>query len=248
MADRRRATLAAMLTLLATTADQRPGVRPDGVLGRVGAGAGRGQHRRPLRRRVHRHPDEPRRQPARSGVECLAVHACPSGSAARTARCTSRAAPRRCASGKKSIRSRVRSSRITPSGCGRSTIPTSWTAARIPSQMTPHTWGGFSTAVFEGEMLKITTTHLKEDYYRRNGVPSSDRGDAHAVLDPSRRLPDLGHDCLRPAVSHRADDSQQRIPLLAEPADSAVSVHRGRRSRRASRASCRTICRERIRS
>jgi hypothetical protein len=29
--------------------------------------------------------------------------------------------------------------------------------------------------VFEGEMLKITTTHLKEDYYRRNGVPSSDR-------------------------------------------------------------------------
>jgi hypothetical protein len=24
-------------------------------------------------------------------------------------------------------------------------------------------------------MLKILTTHLKEDYYRRNGVPSSDR-------------------------------------------------------------------------
>jgi hypothetical protein len=43
------------------------------------------------------------------------------------------------------------------------------------SDLTPHTWGGFSTAVFEGEMLKITTTHLKEDYYRRNGVPSSDR-------------------------------------------------------------------------
>jgi hypothetical protein len=44
-----------------------------------------------------------------------------------------------------------------------------------PSEMAPHTWGGFSTAVFEGELLKITTTHLKEDYYRRNGVPSSDR-------------------------------------------------------------------------
>ena len=44
-----------------------------------------------------------------------------------------------------------------------------------PGEMSPHTWGGFSTAVFEGEMLKITTTHLKEDYYRRNGVPSSDR-------------------------------------------------------------------------
>ena len=43
------------------------------------------------------------------------------------------------------------------------------------SELAPHTWGGFSTAVFEGEMLKITTTHLKEDYYRRNGVPSSDK-------------------------------------------------------------------------
>ena len=44
-----------------------------------------------------------------------------------------------------------------------------------PSDLAVHTWGGFSTAAFEGEMLKITTTHLKEDYYRRNGVPSSDR-------------------------------------------------------------------------
>jgi len=44
-----------------------------------------------------------------------------------------------------------------------------------PSDFAVHTWGGFSTAEFVGEMLKITTTHLKEDYYRRNGVPSSDR-------------------------------------------------------------------------
>jgi len=43
-----------------------------------------------------------------------------------------------------------------------------------PSNYAAHTWGGFSTAEFVGDMLKITTTHLKEDYYRRNGVPSSD--------------------------------------------------------------------------
>jgi hypothetical protein len=43
-----------------------------------------------------------------------------------------------------------------------------------PSNNAPHTWGGFSTAEWVGDMLKITTTHLKEDYYRRNGVPSSD--------------------------------------------------------------------------
>jgi hypothetical protein len=44
-----------------------------------------------------------------------------------------------------------------------------------PSDLAIHTWGGFSTAEFQGEMLKINTTHLKEDYYRRNGAPSSDR-------------------------------------------------------------------------
>jgi hypothetical protein len=44
-----------------------------------------------------------------------------------------------------------------------------------PSEYAAHTWGGFSTAEYQGEMLKIRTTHLKEDYYRRNGVPSSDK-------------------------------------------------------------------------
>jgi hypothetical protein len=44
-----------------------------------------------------------------------------------------------------------------------------------PSRYAPHTWGGFSKAEFVGDMLKITTTRLKEDYYRRNGVPSSDQ-------------------------------------------------------------------------
>jgi len=43
-----------------------------------------------------------------------------------------------------------------------------------PSEFAVHTWGGFSTAEWVGDALKITTTHLKEDYYRRNGVPSSD--------------------------------------------------------------------------
>jgi hypothetical protein len=44
-----------------------------------------------------------------------------------------------------------------------------------PSEYAAHTWGGFSTAEYQGEILKINTTHLKEDYYRRNGVPSSDK-------------------------------------------------------------------------
>jgi glyoxylase-like metal-dependent hydrolase (beta-lactamase superfamily II) len=34
---------------------------------------------------------------------------------------------------------------------------------------------GFSTGVFNGDTLTVTTTHLKSGYFRRSGVPSSDR-------------------------------------------------------------------------
>jgi hypothetical protein len=44
-----------------------------------------------------------------------------------------------------------------------------------PPDFAPYSWMGFSTAVWEGTTLKITTTHIKEDYYRRNGIFSSDR-------------------------------------------------------------------------
>lgn len=43
-----------------------------------------------------------------------------------------------------------------------------------PPEHAAHTWSGFSTGEFEGDRLRIRTTHLKEDYYRRNGVPQSD--------------------------------------------------------------------------
>src|SRR6476660_4813530 len=44
-----------------------------------------------------------------------------------------------------------------------------------PSEDAPHTWAGFSTGKWEGDMLTVTTTHLKEYILRRNGVPQSDR-------------------------------------------------------------------------
>jgi hypothetical protein len=44
-----------------------------------------------------------------------------------------------------------------------------------PPEYADHTWQGFSTAVWEGNMLTITTTHLKTNYIRRNGVPRSDK-------------------------------------------------------------------------
>jgi hypothetical protein len=42
-----------------------------------------------------------------------------------------------------------------------------------PPAEAAHTWQGFSTGVWEGNMLTITTTHLKASYLRRNGMPAS---------------------------------------------------------------------------
>lgn len=44
-----------------------------------------------------------------------------------------------------------------------------------PPEGAPHTWQGFSTGEWIGRMLKVTTTHLKTSYLRRNGVPRSDK-------------------------------------------------------------------------
>jgi len=44
-----------------------------------------------------------------------------------------------------------------------------------PPEWAPHTWQGFSTGVWEGDMLTVTTTHLKAGWLRRNGLPRSDK-------------------------------------------------------------------------
>ena len=79
-----------------------------------------------------------------------------------------------------------------------------------------HTWGGFSTATWEGDMLRIKTTHLKEDYIRRDGAMASDqatvtsfwirRGDILTWIN-------IVHD---PGLSVRAADSQLGVPPQRE--------------------------------
>ena len=44
-----------------------------------------------------------------------------------------------------------------------------------PSELAPHTFAGFTTGVWEGDVLTTYTTHIKEGYLRRNGTPTSDR-------------------------------------------------------------------------
>ena len=43
-----------------------------------------------------------------------------------------------------------------------------------PPDYAAHTWQGFSTGRWEGAMLAVKTTHVKEGWIQRNGVPSSD--------------------------------------------------------------------------
>jgi hypothetical protein len=43
-----------------------------------------------------------------------------------------------------------------------------------PPEYAPHTFAGFSTGIWNGDMLTVTTTHIKKEFYRRSGIPSSD--------------------------------------------------------------------------
>ena len=55
------------------------------------------------------------------------------------------------------------------------TVRTIWMDGRPhPPAYAQHTSMGFSTGEWEGNILKVTTTHLKEGWLRRNGVARSD--------------------------------------------------------------------------
>ncbi len=43
-----------------------------------------------------------------------------------------------------------------------------------PPEYAAHTWQGFSTGRWDGDVLVVTTTHLKNGWLRRNGLPRSD--------------------------------------------------------------------------
>jgi hypothetical protein len=45
-----------------------------------------------------------------------------------------------------------------------------------PPEEAPHTWSGFSTGKWEGDMLTVETTHLKPAYVRRDGLARSEKG------------------------------------------------------------------------
>ena len=55
-------------------------------------------------------------------------------------------------------------------------VRTIWMDGRPhPPAYAAHTWQGFSTGKWEGDMLTVETTHLKTGYIRRNGLPRSEK-------------------------------------------------------------------------
>jgi hypothetical protein len=44
-----------------------------------------------------------------------------------------------------------------------------------PPEFAPHTWQGFSTGKWDGDILTVYTTHIKQEWIRRNGVPNSEK-------------------------------------------------------------------------
>ena len=58
-----------------------------------------------------------------------------------------------------------------------------------PPEFAPHTWQGFSTGEWVGTSLKVTTTHLKTGFIRRNGLPRSDQAVMTEFWSRPRRLP-----------------------------------------------------------
>jgi hypothetical protein len=44
-----------------------------------------------------------------------------------------------------------------------------------PPEWAPHTWQGFSTGKWDGDILTVYTTHIKQEWVRRNGVPNSEK-------------------------------------------------------------------------
>jgi hypothetical protein len=87
-----------------------------------------------------------------------------------------------------------------------------------PSQFAAHTWSGFSTGAWEGDTLRIETTHIKAGYLRRNGIAFSDQATLTEFIDL--------HDKFLTLTSV-AEDPVYAVGELGVESLSSVSTDRG---------------------
>ena len=91
---------------------------------------------------------------------------------------------------------------------------TIWMDGRAhPPDYAAHTWMGFSTGKWEGNILTVYTTHIKQGWHRRNGLPSSDLIDADGTLHSSRQSAYARQHRRRSHLSDRAFDQDSGLPI-----------------------------------
>ena len=96
-----------------------------------------------------------------------------------------------------------------------------------PPAEAAHTWQGFSTGKWDGDVLTITTTHLKEGWIRRNGIPRSENATHHRTFVPAWRPTDRDGDHQRSGLFDGAVRSDHRFSLRRAPGDRSVSLRSG---------------------
>ena len=117
-----------------------------------------------------------------------------------------------------------------------------------PPENAIHTWSGFSTGAWEGDVLVVTTTHLKENYIRRMGLIHSDKTTVRwrwRRIGNYLQLTTIIYDPVYPggAVYPQFDDVRQR----PGDADGSVPMRGGDGDRPGARTGHRTSCRGRVR-
>ncbi len=94
-------------------------------------------------------------------------------------------------------------------------VRTVWLDGRPhPPAYAEHTFQGFSTGVWDGNQLTITTTHLKENYHRRNEVPA-------AISAPS---PSIGFVTATSSRSSRSSTTRCSSPSRSCAAKTGSSI------------------------
>ena len=116
------------------------------------------------------------------------------------------------------------------------TTQTIWMDGREhPPEQAPRTWMGHSVGRWEGDILVVDISHVKEGWIRRNGVPRSDLARDHPVLDPARGHPATGDGDRRPGVPRRAVGAQRRLAGAHGLPDGSLPLFGARGDRPAAR-------------
>ena len=93
-----------------------------------------------------------------------------------------------------------------------------------PPEYAAHTWQGFSTGKWDGDILTITTDAPQDRLDPAERHPAQRPGDTDRALDPPWRPADLGQHRDRPGVSDRAVHPLDGLRVGSAPADRSVSL------------------------